>query len=91
MERVIVMAKVRIQVEMLRDGVADLMKSDAIVAAVDAAAKRIERAAGPEFHAKPAILRDERAVALVVPVGRKGRIVEAREKRLSKAVTACRS
>lgn len=85
------MAKVRIEVDIISDGLSALMKSAPIVAAVNAAAKRIERAAGPEFLAKPAILRDERAVALVVPVGYKGRYVEATEKRLSKAVTACKS
>lgn len=82
---------VRIQVEILSDGVSELMQSEGIVAAVDAAAKRIERTAGPEFHAKPAQVEGHRAVALVVPVGRKGAYVEATEKRLSKAVTACRS
>ena len=85
------MAKVRIEVDILSDGVAALMQSPGIASAVDSAAKRIERAAGPEFHAKPAQVVGDRAMALVVPVGRKGRYAEATDKRLSKAVTACKS
>ena len=85
------MPKVRIQVEMLSDGVSALMRSQGIANAVDAAAKRVERAAGPEFYAKPAEVVGDRVMALVVPVGNKGRIKEAREKRLSKAVTSCKS
>lgn len=85
------MAKVRIQVDILSDGVSALMRSQGIASAVDSAAKRIERVAGPEFHAKPAQVVGDRVMALVVPVGYRGRYVEATEKRLSKAVTACRS
>lgn len=85
------MAKVRVQVEIISDGVSELMRSKGIVSAVDSAAKRVQLAAGPEFFAKPAIVSEGRAVALVVPVGYKGRYAEATEKRLSKAVTACRS
>lgn len=85
------MARVRIQVEVLSDGISALMCSQGIASAVDSAAKRIERVAGPEFYAKPAQVVGDRVMALVVPVGYRGRYVEATEKRLSKAVTACRS
>lgn len=85
------MAKVRIEVDIISDGVSALMRSQGIASAVDSAAKRIERAAGPEFYAKPAQVVGDRVMALVVPVGMKGRRIEATEKRLSKAVTACKS
>lgn len=85
------MAKVRIQVEVLSDGVSALMCSQGIASAVDSAAHRIARVAGNEFHAKPAQVVGDRVMALVVPVGYRGRYAEATEKRLSKAVTACRS
>lgn len=85
------MAKVRIQVEVLSDGISALMKEAGIVAEVDKAAERIAGIAGDEFSAKPAQVVGDRVMALVVPVGYKGRYVEATEKRLSKAVTACRS
>ncbi len=85
------MAKVRIQVDILSDGVSALMRSQGIASAVDSAARRVAKVAGNEFHAKPAQVVGDRVMALVVPVGYKGRYVEATEKRLSKAVTACRS
>lgn len=85
------MAKVRVQVEILSDGVAALMKSAGIVAAVDSAAQRIASAAGAEFSAKPAQVVGDRPLALVVPDGYEGRLMEATDKTLSKAVTACRS
>ena len=85
------MAKVRVQVEILSDGVAALMKSAGIVAAVDSAAQRIASAAGAEVSARPAQVVGDRPMALVVPDGYEGRYLEATEKTLSKAVTACRS
>lgn len=85
------MAKVRIEVDILSDGVAALMQSSGIVSAVNESAGRIARAAGPEFEVKPAKTVGDRALALVVPAGRDGAIAEARDKRLSKAVTSCKS
>ena len=85
------MAKVRVQVEVLSDGISALMCDPAIVAQVDAAAQRIASAAGPEFSAKPAQKVGDRPMALVVADGYEGRYLEATEKSLSKAVTACRS
>ena len=85
------MARTRVQVEVLSDGISALMREAGIVAEVDKAAERIAVIAGDEFSAKPAQVVGDRVMALVVPVGMKGRIVEAKEKRLSKAVTACKS
>ena len=85
------MAKVRVQVEILSDGVSALMKSAGIVAAVDSAAQRIASTAGAEFSARPAQVVGDRPLALVVPDGYEGRLMEATDKTLSKAVTACRS
>ena len=85
------MARTRVQIEVLSDGISALMKEPAIVAEVDRAAERIAGIAGEEFSAKPAQVVGDRPMALVVPVGYKGRYVEATEKTLSKAVTACRS
>ena len=85
------MTKVRIEVDVLSDGVSALLCSPGIVAKTDEAAKRIERAAGPNFYAKPSRIVGDRPIALVVPVGDKGKRQEAAEKRLSKAVTSCKS
>lgn len=85
------MSKVRIQVEVLSDGVSELMRSAGIVSSLDAAASRIARVAGDLYEAKPAEVHGDRAMALVVPTGREGALAEATEKRLSKAVTACKS
>ena len=86
------MAKVRIQVEMLRDGVSALMCSPGIVAKTNDAARLVAQKAGTKYYyAKTAQVVGDRPIALVVPVGNKGRLVEAREKRLLKAVTSCKS
>ena len=85
------MARTRVQIEVLSDGISALMKEAAIVAEVDRAAQRIAGIAGDEFSAKPAQVVGDRALALVVPDGDEGRRLEATEKTLSKAVTACRS
>ena len=85
------MARTRVQIEVLSDGISALMKDAAIVAEVDRAAQRIAGIAGDEFSAKPAQVVGDRPLALVVPDGDEGRYLEATEKTLSKAVTACRS
>ena len=82
---------VRVKVEVLSDGISALMKQPAIVAEVDAAAQRIAGMAGDGFSALPAQVVGDRPMALVVPDGYEGRYLEATEKTLSKAVTACRS
>ena len=82
---------VRVRVEVLSDGISALMKEAAIVAEVDAAAQRIAGMAGDGFSALPAQVVGDRPLALVVPDGYEGRYLEATEKTLSKAVTACRS
>ena len=85
------MARTRVQIEVLSDGISALMKEAAIVAEVDRAAQRIAGIAGDGFSAKPAQVVGDRPMALVVPDGDEGRYLEATEKTLSKAVTACRS
>lgn len=84
-------ANVRARVEVLSDGISALMKHPAIVAEADAAAQRIAGMAGDGFSALPAQVVGDRPMALVVPDGYEGRYLEATEKTLSKAVTACRS
>lgn len=85
------MAKTQVRIEVLSDGIAELFKDAAIVAEVDAAAGRIASIAGNDFEVKPAEVHGDRPMALVVPTGIEGREAEARDKTLSKAVSACRS
>ena len=85
------MAKTRVRVEVLSDGIAALMQTAGVTAEVDAAAGRIQSLAGDEFEVKEATVVGDRPMALVVPTGQEGREAEARDKVLSKAVSACRS
>ena len=85
------MARTMVKVELLSDGVSQLMCSDGVRAAVDGAAQRIARTAGPRYVAKGSRIVGDRPIALVVPAGAEGAYDEAAEKTLSKAVTACRS
>ncbi|MBR3157878.1 MAG: hypothetical protein IKF14_02120 [Atopobiaceae bacterium] len=85
------MANVKVKVELLSDGVSQLMCSDGIRAAVNSAAQKVAGVAGQRYMAKGARVVGDRPIALVVPAGAKGALDEAAEKRLSKAVTACRS
>lgn len=85
------MAKTQVQIELLSDGIAQLMQSAPIAGAVNDAAGRIASVAGPEFEVRPAEVVGDRAMALVVPSDYEGRYLEATEKTLSKAVSACRS
>ena len=85
------MTAVQVRVEVLSEGIAALMQEAGIVAATDAAAGRIKSAAGDEFEVKPAQVVGDRPMALVVPSDVEGMLSEARDKILSKAVSACRS
>lgn len=85
------MSKTQVRIEVLSDGIAELMQSAGIAAEVDASAGRIQQVAGPLFEVKPAEVHGDRAMALVVPIDTEGREAEARDKTLSKAVSACRS
>lgn len=85
------MSKTQVRIEVLSDGIAALMQSAGIAAEVDAAASSIQNLAGPLFEVKPAEVHGDRAMALVVPIDMEGREAEARDKTLSKAVSACRS
>ena len=84
------MARVKVEIELLSDGLAKLMQSAGVVGVVNDAAGRIAGLAGPEFEAKPAQVVGDRALALVVPTDKEGMIAEARDKTLTKAVSACR-
>lgn len=81
---------VQVKVEVLSDGLTALMQSAGIVAQVDANAARIASAAGPEFEVLPAEVHGDRAMALVVASDYEGLVAEARDKVLTKAVSACR-
>ena len=85
------MARTQVRVEVLSDGIAALLQLAAMAAETDAAAGRIQRAAGDEFEVRPAQVVGDRPMALVVPAGIEGMESEARDKTLSKAVSACRS
>ena len=85
------MSRTQVRVEVLSDGIEALFNNAAIVAEVDAAAARIQQAAGPLFEVKAAQAVGDRPMALVVPIDTEGREAEARDKTLSKAVSACRS
>lgn len=84
------MAKTRVRVEVLSDGISALMQTAFATAEVDAAAARIQSMAGDLFEVKPARVQGDRVMALVVPTDVEGRVAEARDKVLSKAVSACR-
>ena len=85
------MTRTQIRVELLSDGISALMKTAGVTSEVDAAASRIQSAAGSDFEVLPAQVVGDRVMALVVPSGIEGREAEARDKVLSKAVSACRS
>lgn len=85
------MSKTQVRIEVLSDGIAELMQSAGIAAEVDASAERIQQVAGPLFEVKPTEVHGDRVMALVVPIDTEGREAEARDKTLSKAVSACRS
>lgn len=85
------MSRTQVRIEVLSDGIAALMQTEGVTAEVNAAASRIQSYAGDEFEVKEAEVHGDRPVALVVPTGQEGRLAEARDKTLSKAVSACRS
>lgn len=85
------MAKTQVRVEVLSEGISQLLQSAFAAAAVDGSAQRIASIAGPDFEVKPAEVRGDRVMALVTPSGKEGAEAEARDKVLSKAVSACRS
>lgn len=85
------MASVQVRVEVLSDGLSALMREAGIVSEVNSKADRIAAIAGDGFEAKPAQVVGDRPMALVVPTGIEGMEAEARDKTLSKAVSACRS
>ena len=85
------MARTQVRVEVLSEGIAALMQTAGMVAEVNAAASAIQMAAGDLFEVKEARVIGDRPMALVVPTDVEGREAEARDKTLSKAVSACRS
>lgn len=85
------MSKTQVRIEVLSDGIAALMQTEGVTAEVNAAAERIQSMAGDLFEVKEAEVRGDRAMALVVPIDQEGMEAEARDKTLSKAVSACRS
>lgn len=85
------MARVKVRIEVLSEGIAALMQSAEIANEVTDAADRISNAAGLNFEALPAQVVGDRAMALVVASDYEGMLEEARDKVLSKAVSACRS
>lgn len=85
------MARTQVRVEVLSEGIAALMQTAGMVAEVNAAASAIQQAAGDLFEVKEARVVGDRPMALVVPSEYEGRVAEARDKTLSKAVSACRS
>lgn len=80
----------RIEVEVLSDGVEALLKSAGIAAACESSAERIAATAGPEWSVVGPFQPGDRSMFLVVGDG-EGNYLEATEKTLSKAVSACRS
>lgn len=85
------MSKTQVRIEVLSDGIQQLLSSAVMAAEVDGAASRIASMAGDLFEVKPAEVHGDRVMALVVPTDYEGREAEARDKVLSKAVSACRS
>lgn len=85
------MAKVK--VELLSDGIADLLNCDGVAGECRKAASKIAGAAGSGFEVTPSWRAGFGGgrVAYSVKTGtRKARIAEAKEKALSKAVFSCR-
>ena len=85
------MSRTQVRIEVLSDGIAALMQTQGVTAEVNAAAERIQSMAGDLFEVKDARVVGDRPMALVVPSDTEGREAEARDKVLSKAVSACRS
>ena len=83
------MSRTQVRIEVLSEGIAQLMQDAGMVAEVNAAASRIQQAAGPLFEVREAQVVGDRPMALVVPTDDEGREAEARDKALSKAVVAC--
>ena len=67
------MSRTQVRIEVLSDGIAALMQEAGMVAEVDAAAARIQQAAGPLFEVKAAQVVGDRPMALVVPIDTEGR------------------
>lgn len=84
------MTAVQVRVEVLSDGVEALLKSAGIVATCESSAERIAATAGPEWSVVGPFQPGDRSMFLVVGDG-EGNYLEATEKTLSKAVSACRS
>lgn len=85
------MSRTQVRIEVLSEGIAALMQTQGVTAEVNAAAERIQSMAGDLFEVKDARVVGDRPMALVVPSDTEGREAEARDKVLSKAVSACRS
>lgn len=84
------MAKRIGKVKLNSRGIQAIMKSAGVKADLDRRARRIAAAAGPGVEAKPAESGAERARAAVVTTTYQGRLNEARDRRLSRAIDAGR-
>lgn len=78
---------VKVRIEHISAGWAEIFKSDGMKALVDAAGERIAAEAGEHFHYSPAE-NNQFTVAGFVSGDDEGSILEATDKRLTKAVHA---
>ena len=84
------MTAVQVRVGVLSAGIEALLKSAGIAATCESSAERIAATAGPEWSVVGPFQPGDRSMFLVVGDG-EGNYLEATEKTLSKAVSACRS
>lgn len=84
------MAQSKVRIELNSAGVAELLKSGAMLAAVDGAARRMAAAAGPGYEASSKV-GSRRALAQVRAATTEARRREATDRRLTRSIDAGRS
>lgn len=83
--------KMRIEVDLDGAGLVQLLNSQGVSGACRQQAERIAAAAGDGFHATREYRPGSRVLYRVYGASEEARIAEADEKKLSRAVSACRS
>lgn len=79
------------RIELNSGGMRQLLNDPGVAAKCLSEARRVAKMAGAHFDAEGPYCPGSRALALVVPHDGKGAYLEATEKTLTKAVSACKS
>lgn len=83
--------RMSVQVNLVSEGIKEMLKSDGIDSEVSRAADRIAAEAGDGFHKTRAYMTGSRVLYRVYGDSSDALIAEADDKVLSRAVSACRS